>query len=139
MQGGRYPYVYMDSLYLSRNWGGEYENVAILVAIAVNEDDFCEVLGAAEGMKEDKVSWANFFQWLRGCGLDGVKLIKIFSVVPKSKVKIVVKMLKTLHAYESKKASRDFVFQFIDRHLLRVPEHYSVGKLRSFPTLLSHA
>ena len=36
--------------------GGEYENVAILVAIAVNEDGFREVLGAAEGMKEDKAS-----------------------------------------------------------------------------------
>ena len=37
--------------------GGEYENVAILVAIAVNEDGYSEVLGAAEGMKEDKASW----------------------------------------------------------------------------------
>ena len=119
LQGGRYPYVYVDGIYLHRNWGGEYENVAILVAIAVNEDGFREVLGAAEGMKEDKASWVSFFQWLRGRGLDGVKLIvgdkcmgmleavgevfpdakyqrctvhfyrNVFSVVPKSKVKIV--------------------------------------------------
>ena len=75
LQGGRYPYVYVDGIYLRRNWGGEYENVAVLVAIAVNEDGFREVLGAAEGMKEDKASWVNFFQWLRGRGLDGVKLI----------------------------------------------------------------
>ena len=40
--------------------------MAILVAIAVNEDGYREVLGAAEGMKEDKASWINFFQWLRG-------------------------------------------------------------------------
>ena len=39
-------YVYVDGIYLRRNWGGEYENVAILVAIAVNEDGFREVLGA---------------------------------------------------------------------------------------------
>ena len=108
--------------------GGEYENVAVLVAIAVNEDGFREVLGAAEGMKEDKASWVSFFQWLRGRGLDGVKLIvgdkcmgmleavgevfpdakyqrctvhfyrNVFSVVPKSKVKIVAKMLKAIHA-----------------------------------------
>ena len=45
------------------------------VAIAVNEDGYREVLGAAEGMKKDKASWINFFQWLRGRGLDGVKLI----------------------------------------------------------------
>ena len=128
LQGGRYPYVYVDGIYLRRNWGGEYENVAVLVAIAVNEDGFREVLGAAEGMKEDKASWVSFFQWLRGRGLDGVKLIvgdkcmgmleavgevfpdakyqrctvhfyrNVFSVVPKSKVKIVAKMLKAIHA-----------------------------------------
>ena len=48
LQGGRYPYVYVDGIYLRRNWGGEYENVSVLVAIAVNEDGFREVLGAAE-------------------------------------------------------------------------------------------
>ena len=45
LQGGHYPYVYVDGIYLRRNWGGEYENVAVLVAIAVNEDGFREVLG----------------------------------------------------------------------------------------------
>ena len=128
LQGGRYPYVYVDGIYLRRNWGGEYENVAVLVAIAVNEDGFREVLGAAEGMKQDKAGWVSFFQWLRGRGLDGVKLVvgdkrlgmleavgevfpdakyqrctvhfyrNVFSVVPKSKVKIVAKMLKAIHA-----------------------------------------
>ena len=65
----------MDGIYLRRNWGGEFENVDILVAIAVNEDGYREVLGAAEGMKEDKASWVSFFQWLRGRGLAGMKLI----------------------------------------------------------------
>lgn len=69
------PYVYVNGIYLRRNWGGAYENVAILVAIAVNEDGYREVLGAEEGMKEDKASWVNFFQWLRGRDLDGVKLV----------------------------------------------------------------
>ena len=36
---------------------------------------FVRFLGAAEGMKEDKASWVSFFQWLRGRGLDGVKLV----------------------------------------------------------------
>ncbi len=31
-----YPYVFLDGIYLKRSWGGEFENVAILVAIAVN-------------------------------------------------------------------------------------------------------
>ena len=130
-------YVYVDGIYLRRNWGGEFENVAILVAIAVNEDGYREILGAAEGMKEDKASWVSFFQWLRGRGLDGVKLIvgdkclgmleavgevfpeakyqrctvhfyrNVFSVTPRSKVKLVAKMLKAIHAQESKKAARE--------------------------------
>ena len=32
---GKYPYVYVDGIYLKRNWGGEFENVSILVAIGV--------------------------------------------------------------------------------------------------------
>lgn len=43
--------------------------------IQLNEDGFREVLGAAEGMREEKTSWVSFFQWLRGRSLDGVKLI----------------------------------------------------------------
>jgi len=45
--------------YLRSNRSGEYENVAILAAIAVNEDGCREVLGAAEGMKEDITSKYN--------------------------------------------------------------------------------
>lgn len=67
----RHPYVYVDGIYLRCNWGGEFENVAIVV----NEDGYREVLGAAAGMKEDKASWVIFFQWLCGRGLDGVKLV----------------------------------------------------------------
>jgi hypothetical protein len=50
----------MDGIYLRRNWGGEYENAAVPVALAVNEDGYREVPGAAEGMKEDKASWVSF-------------------------------------------------------------------------------
>lgn len=46
---------------MRRNWDGKFENVAILVAIAVNEDGYCEVLGTAEGMKKDKASWVLAF------------------------------------------------------------------------------
>ena len=62
MQCGKYPYVYVDGIYLRRNWGGEYENESILVIIAMNEDGYLEVLGVAEGMKEDKASRVNFFK-----------------------------------------------------------------------------
>ena len=65
----------VDGIYLRRDWGGEYENVAILAVIAINKDGYREVLGAAEGIKEEKASWVSFFQWLRGRGLNGVKLV----------------------------------------------------------------
>lgn len=45
------------------------------MTIAINEDDYREVLGIAEGIKEDKTSWVTFFKWLKGRGLDGVKLV----------------------------------------------------------------
>ena len=102
--------------------------MAILVAIAVNEDGYREILGVAEGMKEDKASWVSFFQWLHGRSLDGVKLVigdkclgmleavgevfleakyqrctvhfyrNVFSVTPRFKMKLVAKMLKAIHA-----------------------------------------
>ena len=46
-----YPYGYLDGICLKRNWGGEYENVAILAAMAVNGEGYREVIGTAEGMK----------------------------------------------------------------------------------------
>ena len=33
---GEYPYVYVDGIYLKRCWGGEIQNVSVLVAIGVN-------------------------------------------------------------------------------------------------------
>ena len=134
---GKYPYVYLDGIYLKQNWGGEYENVAILIAIAVNEDGYREVIGAAEVMKEDKASWLSFAKSLKERGLEGAQLFvgdrciglldavnevypdakfqrctvhfyrNMFSVTPRSKMKEVAAMLKAIHAQESKKATRE--------------------------------
>lgn len=132
-----YPYVYLDGIYLKRNWDGEYENVAILVAMAVNEDGYREVIETAEGMKEDKESWRSFLVRLRERGLMGTKLFigdkclglleaigevfpeakyqrcvvhfyrNVFSTVPRSKMKQVAAMLKAIHAQEDKDAARE--------------------------------
>lgn len=72
---GDYPYVYVDSVFLKRSWGGEVQNVSILVAIGVDHDGYREIIGACEGMKEDKESWKNFFIDLKKRGLTGVRLI----------------------------------------------------------------
>ena len=133
---GKYPYVYVDGIYLKRNWGGEFENVSILVAIGVDEDGYREIIGAAEGMKEDAESWKYFLIWLEERGLDGVKLIvadkclgmcnavaevfpdakyqrctvhfyrNIFSVTPRKHMREVTRMLNAIHAQESKEAAR---------------------------------
>ena len=133
---GKYPYVYVDGIYFKRNWGGEFENVSILVAIGVDEDGYREVIGAAEGMKEDAESWKSFLVWLKERGLGGVKLMvgdkclgmcnavaevfpeakyqrctvhfyrNVFSVTPRKHTREVSRMLKAIHAQESKEAAR---------------------------------
>jgi putative transposase len=55
-------------VYLKRSWGGEIQNVSVLVAIGVNNEGYREILGAAEDMKEDRESWKNFFVWLKERG-----------------------------------------------------------------------
>jgi putative transposase len=135
LPGEQYPYVFLDGIYLKRSWGGAFENVAILVAIAVNQDGYREVIGAAEGMKEDKEGWRSFFVSLRHRGLKGVQLIvgdkcqamcdsvmevfpetkyqrcsvhffrNIFAVVPRKHGKEVGRMLKAIHAQEDKAAA----------------------------------
>ena len=132
-----YPYVYLDGIYLKRNWGGSYENVSILIAMAVNEDGQREVIGAAEGMKEDSESWKNFLVSLKDRGLTGTQLFigdkslglldaintvfpqsryqrctvhfyrNVFTVVPRGKVKEVAAMLKAIHAQEDLAAAEE--------------------------------
>ena len=70
-----YPYVYLDGIYLKKNWGGTIENIAILVALGVNSAGNREIIGAAEGGKEDKESWLQFLRSLRERGLTGVRLM----------------------------------------------------------------
>jgi len=125
-----FPYVFVDGICLKRSWGGEVRNVSVLVAIGVASDGFRQVLGVAEGAKEDKQSWTNFLRYLKERGLRGVKLFtsdkslglvetlgefypdarwqrcmvhfyrNVFTVVPKGKVREVAAMLKAIHAQE---------------------------------------
>ena len=99
--------------------------------------------GAAEGMKEDRERWKNFFVWLKERGLTGVRLFigdknlgmletigevfpeskyqrcivhfyrNVFSVVPRGKVREVAMMLKAIHAQESKSAARQKAAQVV--------------------------
>src|SRR5208283_3999787 len=114
---------------------GEVRNIAVLVAVGVNQDGFREVLGVMEGAKEDKESWVGFLRHLKGRGLKGVLLVvsdkclglveslaefypqacwqrcavhfyrNVFTAVPKTKVKEVAAVLKAIHAQEDRVAA----------------------------------
>ena len=130
-----YPYVYVDGIYLKRSWGGSYENVAVMVAIGVNEDGYREVIGCAEGFTESAGCWRDFLSRLKSRGLRGVRMFtgdkaagmvgsiaevfpkakyqrctvhlyrNVLAKVPKSKRSQVAAMLKAIHAMESREAS----------------------------------
>ena len=133
---GTFPYVSLDGIWLKRSWGGEVRNVAVLVAIGVDASGHRQVLGVAEGVKEDAASWLEFLRWLKGRGLRGVQLVtsdkclglveavaevypdarwqwctvhfyrNIFKEVPKARIREVADMLKAIHAQEDVAASR---------------------------------
>ncbi|MFT8358627.1 IS256 family transposase [Bifidobacterium aquikefiri] len=70
-----YPYVFMDGVWHKRSWGGAVEKVSVLVAIGVRVDGHREVIGVAEGVKEDATSWRNFITSLIARGLRGVRMV----------------------------------------------------------------
>ncbi len=136
---GQHPYVYLDGIWLKRSWGGEVKNVAVLIAIGVDQDGYREVLGVAEGAKEDGASWLNFMRHLKERGLTGVRLFvsdkclglvealgacypqakwqrcvvhfyrDVMTAVPHNKMAPVVAMLKAIHAQEDKPAAQEKV------------------------------
>jgi len=132
----KHVYVWLDGIWLKRSWGGEVRNVAVLVAVGVNEEGFREVLGVMEGAKEDKESWLSFLRHLKQRGLSGTELFtsdrcsglieslgevypearwqrcvvhwyrNVFKEVPRQKVGIVAAMLKAIHGQEDREAAR---------------------------------
>ena len=132
---GEFAYVSLDGIWLKRSWGGEVKNVAVLVAIGVDQDGFRQVLGVAEGIKEDTASWRNFLRHLKERGLQGVRLVtsdkclglvealgefypeadwqrcmvhwqrNVGSSVPRSKRPEAMAMLKAIHAQEDRQAA----------------------------------
>src|SRR5579863_60376 len=72
---GEFPYVYLDGVVLKRSWAGEVRNVSVLVAIGVGADGYRQILGVAEGEKEDLEGWRGFLRHLKDRGLSGVRLI----------------------------------------------------------------
>lgn len=142
---GRFAYVYLDGIWLKRCWGGEVKNVAVLVAIGVDQDGYRQVLGVAEGAKEDTESWRQFLRHLKERGLAGVELFisdkclglvealaefypearwqrcmvhwfrNVLTVVPTGKVREVVAMLKAIQAQEDRVAAEKKAADVVDK------------------------
>lgn len=142
---GAYSYVYLDGIWLKRSWGGEVRNISVLIAIGVNSEGFREILGVAEGAKEDKESWQGFLRYLKDRGLSGVRLFisdkslglvenlahfypeakwqrcivhfyrNVFTMVPHGKVKLAATMLKAIHAQEDKQAAQEKAQKVIEK------------------------
>jgi len=68
---GEFPYIYLDGVVLKRSWAGEVRNISVLIAIGVGTDGFRQILGVAEGEKEDLEGWRGFLRHLKDRGLKG--------------------------------------------------------------------
>lgn len=122
------PYASIYGFYLKRSRGGSFENLAVMVAIGVNDDGYREVIGAAEGFTASAECWREFLSRLKGRGFSGVLMftddkgaamtgaiakvfpdaayqrctvhfyLNVLSKVPMTKRRQVATMLKAIHA-----------------------------------------
>lgn len=70
-----YPYVYVNGIYPKRSRDGSYKNVAVMVAVGVNEDGYREAIECAEGFTEPAKRWHGFLSWQKSRGLRGVRML----------------------------------------------------------------
>lgn len=142
---GAFAYVALDGIWLKRSWGGEVKNVAVLVAVGVDQDGYRQVLGVCEGLKEDTESWRKFLRHLKERGLKGVRLVtsdkclglvevlpefypeadwqrcvvhwyrNAGSEVPRHRMKEVMAMLKAIHAQEDREAAEKKAMDVVEK------------------------
>ena len=74
LDGGPYPYVWLDGLTQKVREGGRIVNVCVVVATGVNADGQREILGMDVGASEDGAFWLAFLRSLTARGLSGVEL-----------------------------------------------------------------
>jgi transposase-like protein len=72
---GRFPYVWLDALYLKVRQNHRIVNRTVVIAIGVRETGERQVLGFAVGGSEEKDFWREFLRSLIRRGLSGVELV----------------------------------------------------------------
>ena len=75
LDGGPYPYVWLDGLTQKVREGGRIVNVCVVVATGVNAEGQREILGMDVGTSEDGAFWLAFLRSLTARGLSGVELV----------------------------------------------------------------
>jgi putative transposase len=75
LDAGPYTYVWMDALTQKVREGGRIVNVAVVIAVGVNNDGHREVLGLEVITTEDGAGWLAFLRGLVARGLSGVSLV----------------------------------------------------------------
>jgi putative transposase len=72
---GCIPYLMLDARYEKVRYGGSVIDLAILIAVGVNESGHRQVLGVSVSLSEAEVHWREFLLKLKDRGLYGAKLI----------------------------------------------------------------
>ena len=75
LDGGPYPYLWLDALTQKVREAGRIVNVSVVVATGVNGEGKREVLGLDVGTSEDGTFWLSFLRSLVARGLMGVQLV----------------------------------------------------------------
>lgn len=75
LRSGPYRYVWLDATVVKCRECGSVENVAVVVAVGVNDDGCREILGVDVFTSEDETAWKTFIRSLVDRGLSGVKLV----------------------------------------------------------------
>lgn len=70
-----YPYLYLDATYLKVHWSSHVGDIAVLVAVGVNEDGFREVLAVETYAGERAEAYRSLLKGLTARGFSGVALV----------------------------------------------------------------
>ena len=150
LDGGPYPYVWLDALTQKVREGGRIVNVSVVVATGVNAQGQREVLGMDVGASENGAFWLAFLRSLNARGLSGVELVisdanqgltqaiatvfagsgwqrcrthfmaNLLSRVPKRSQPGVATMVRTIY----QQLSPEEVHAQADRVIAQLPEHF---------------
>ena len=151
-----YPYLYLDATYLKVNWGQSVTNLALLVAVGVDEEGFREVLAVEVAGAEKSAAYASLLRGLLDRGLRGVRLVvsddhegikaavsgelpgvewqrcvvhferNVLAHVPKSATGEVAEDLKAIFKVRREKTARALAEEFAQRYEKRYPKAVSV-------------